>query len=154
MAGTTVSPGTSRAKRPTLADQRSSASAAPGNTAGSGSIRPPGKVRTAPPSLRCRVAARTSPKRPGDASATVSRYREVFGNASSKGRTAATTRKSVLGIVANNASESPNPGWLAAISNGPSRGTFSRPSTSTRQAILSSAQAPPALSPDSPTTRS
>src|SRR5215211_967315 len=153
-AGTTARSGTSRAKRSRLPDQRPSASVAPGSTAGSGSISPPGKISTAPPPRRCRTALRMTPNRPGEASATEIRYREVFGSALRNGFSAATTRRSRLGTVAKRARESANPGWLAASSKGPSGGTFSRPSTSTRRAIRSSAQAPPAASPDSPTISS
>src|SRR5215204_382499 len=47
--------------------------AAPGKTAGSGSILPPGKVRTEPPPRRCLAAARATLERPPGVSATVIR---------------------------------------------------------------------------------
>src|SRR5918998_356604 len=154
-AGTIVRSGTKRAKRSRLSDQRSSASTAPGSTAGSGSILPPGKVSIAPPPFKCRVAIRTAPNRcGGDASDTGIRYREVFGSAARNGLSAATTRRSPLGTLAKRARASASPGWLATSNRGPSGGTFSRPSTSTRRAIRPSAQAPPAGSPDSPTISS
>src|SRR5215212_1295749 len=64
--GTTSSPGIRRAKRSALEDQRSRASTAPGKTAGSGSILPPGNVSTPPPLRRCLAAARTTPERPAE----------------------------------------------------------------------------------------
>jgi len=71
--GTTVRFGASRANRSTLVDQRSRDSIAPGHTAGSGSMRPAGKFKSAPPRFRCPAADFRTANRFEEAFATVIR---------------------------------------------------------------------------------
>ena len=78
----------------------------------------------------------------------------MFGRAERNGRSAATTRRSGLGIVANRATASARPGWFETKRTGPRSGNESISSTSARRDILLVAQAPPAASPALPTMRS
>ncbi len=146
-------PGTSRAKRSRLSDQRSSASTAPGSTAGSGSILPPGKVRTAPPRLQ--VPGR-GPHDPESSRGGLGDRRSGTARCSGARRatacSAATTRRSSRG---DRGEEGDGVGEPRVVRDEQQRGRAParspRPSTSAPRAIRSSAQAPPAASPDSPT---